>query len=211
VNWKFSGLFGDYYETFFESRKIAEEDSLRKWSLDQGIPLKVYLERDGQWCFVDYFHLVGSVAPKKIIMPIDISDVQTEEVRIKMEFGFMFWEIDYIALGTEESLPLQVHRIPLESAVDQNGQDILHLLTEDDDQYYIQPEIGDEGELTFAVPSLGHHMKRSVFLHSKGYYEILRSPEGAPDVPLLNSFKNPGRFVKFSKEEFLKISQPSNN
>ena len=87
----------------------------------------------------------------------------------------------------------------------------MELISDDDNQYYVQPEIGDEATLTFDVPPLPQNLRRSVFLHSKGYYEILRNPEGTPDMTLLNSFRKPGRFIEFSKEEFLKISNPSDN
>ncbi|MBT7789959.1 MAG: hypothetical protein HN757_13855, partial [Calditrichaeota bacterium] len=79
------------------------------------------------------------------------------------------------------------------------------LLNSDDDNYYTQSEIGDFTILKFTTPDLSADSKRTMVLHSKGHYEIIRNPEGKPDVGLLSSFKNPGRFAEFSKQRFLEI------
>lgn len=92
---QFYDLFGDKYNDWSEKRKDASESEMRKWSLDQGIPLSVYIEKDGEWVFADYFHVAGPMALKKDVLSLDISDVKTANLNIKIEFGYFFWEIDY--------------------------------------------------------------------------------------------------------------------
>ena len=81
------------------------------------------------------------------------------------------------------------------------------MLINDDAQYYVQPDIGDEVLLKFDVPKMEEDMSRSTFLHSKGHYEILRNPTGTPDICYLETFRRPGRFIEFSKEHFLELSK----
>jgi hypothetical protein len=202
---QFYELFGDRYNDWSEDRKDASESKMRKWSLDQGIPLSVYIEKDGQWEFADYFHVAGPMALKKDVLSLDISDVETANLNIKLEFGYFFWEIDYLAIDYSRDLEVQQSVVSLIKAIDQKGGDVADLLNSDDDNYYTQSEIGDFTILKFTTPDLSADSKRTMVLHSKGHYEIIRNPEGKPDVGLLSSFKNPGRFAEFSKQRFLKI------
>jgi len=145
------------------------------------------------------------MALKKDVLSLDISDVETANLNIKLEFGYFFWEIDYVAIDYSRDLEVQQSVVQLNEAINQNGWDVADLLNSDDDHYYTQSEIGDFAILKFPVPQLATDFERTTILHSKGHYEIIRNPEGKPDVGLLSSFKNPGRFAEFSKQRFLEI------
>ena len=159
-----------------------------EWSLDQGIPLSVYLETDEGWEFVDYYNVVGPLASKDDVLEIDLANAKSDKANIKLEFGFLFWEIDYAAMDFTPNLTTSNHTVPVTSAMDQNSIDVSHELRYDDDQYYHQPHIGDQALLTFDVPEQIEGTKRSVILHSKGHYEIIKNTEGEPDLAYLNSF-----------------------
>jgi hypothetical protein len=202
---QFYDLFGDRYTDWNEKRKDASESGMRKWSLEQGIPLSVYVEKLGEWEFVDYFNIVGPMAAKKDVLELDISDVESEDLNLKLKFGYFFWEIDYIAIDYSEELEVRQNVVTMKEAINQNGEDVAGAMIYDDDKYYVQPQIGDEAILTFPVPSFSTDSKRTTILHSKGHYEIIRDPQGKPDIDLLTSFRSPERFAEFSKERFLKI------
>jgi hypothetical protein len=205
IHGQFSELFGDRFETWKEEQKDKSPEKMIEWSLDQGIPLSVYLETDEGWEFVDYYNVVGPLASKDDVLEIDLSNASNEKVKIKLEFGFLFWEIDYAAMDFTPNLTTSNYTVPVTSAMDQNSIDVSYELRYDDEKYYHQPHIGDQALLTFDVPEQIEGTKRSVILHSKGHYEIIKNTEGEPDLAYLNSFRKPGAFSKFSKERFMQF------
>ena len=205
IHGQFSELFGDRLETWKEEQKDKSPEKMIEWSLDQGIPLSVYLETDEGWEFVDYYNVVGPLASKDDVLEIDLSNASNEKVKIKLEFGFLFWEIDYAAMDFTPNLTTSNYTVPVTSAMDQNSIDVSYELRYDDEKYYHQPHIGDQALLTFKVPEQIEGTKRSIILHSKGHYEILKDAEGEPDLAYLNSFRKPGAFSKFSKEKFMQF------
>ncbi len=200
-----SELLGNRYNEWYEKQSRDPAEELRRWSLERGIPLAVYVEREGEWQFVDYYDVVGPMAAKRDVLPLDLSDIDSEEVKVKLEFGPLFWEIDYVALDFSADLPVQLHSVPLTAAVDQDGLNVSEFLLADDDRYYIQSEIGEHAFITFPAPEAVEGVARTTILHSKGHYEVLRNPQGKPDLKRLYSLKKPGRFIEFSKELFINI------
>ena len=202
---EFCELLGNRYDEWYEKQSGDPAEELRQWSLERGIPLSVYVEREGEWQFVDYYDVVGPIAAKRDVLPLDISDIDSEEVKVKLEFGPLFWEIDYVALDFSADLPVQQNSVPLTAAVDRDGLNVSDLLLADDDRYYIQSEIGEHAFITFPAPEAVEGVARTTILHSKGHYEVLRNPQGKPDLKRLYSLKEPGRFIEFSRELFLNI------
>jgi hypothetical protein len=202
---QFHELFGDRYEQWKDKQKQASPEKMRAWSLDQGVPLAVYLYKDGKWEFQDYYNVMGPMAYREDILCLDISEIETDEIRVKLEFGFLFWDIDYLALDFSENLAVQEKIVPLSGATDQNGNSVMDLLAQDDKAYYIQKKIGDNATLSFKAPAREQGKARTVFLHSKGHYEVLRNPSGEPDVRYLQAFHKPGRFIEFSRERYLNL------
>src|SRR5262249_31129250 len=88
---KFNEQFGTYYNTFAEEQKKVPASQNIQWTLDQQIPLSVFIETEKGWKFVDYFNSMGPLASRDLVMPIDLSDVKGETVRVKLQCGFMFW------------------------------------------------------------------------------------------------------------------------
>ncbi len=196
---KFYDLFGSSFNKWNNKQKTASESSLIKWSLDQNIPLSVYIEKNNKWEFVDYYNLSGPMAYKEDVLPIDLTGIDSDTIKIKLESGSYFWDIDYVGADFTKNLELKSLEVPLQNAVNNKGENITNLLKDDDSTYYIQPNVGDEAMLTFSAPKT-KSTNRSVFLHSKGYYEILRNPSGIADRKYLVEFRKPGRFNKFSIE-----------
>lgn len=207
----FCNLHGDFHEQWRAMQKSAPATQLQRWAQDQGIPLSVYIEKNGEWQFVDYFNLAGPMAQKNDVLTLDISEIQSDEIRVKLEYGFAFWEIDYVALGFSTIVALDEQTVSLTSAVDQDGDDMSDLLLQDDDQYQVLSEAGQQVSIQFPVPQTDPAMKRSIFLHSKGHYEAIRNPEGTPDMTFLNSFRQPGRFIEFSNEQLRKLVEAEKN
>lgn len=208
---QFFELFGDNYSKWKEKQQNQTEKNQSNWALEQGIPLSVYLEKNGEWQFMDYFNVVGPVAEKDIVMSLDISDIYSDELNVKLEYGYLFWEIDYAGLDFSPQLPVEQQVVGMSSAVDQEGLNVIQLLTQKDDEYFVMDEIGDHAILKYDAPDEIGNLKRSIFLHSSGHYEVIRNPSGKADVSYLKSFREPGRFGQFSKEKFLELNEQLKN
>lgn len=187
-------------------QKFLEKDSaaLQQWTLEQNIPLSVSLETTpGKWEIVDFFNLIGPKAPRRDVLQIDLSKVRGDQVRIKLTSGFHFWEIDYVAMDFGWGPLVRTYKLPLETAVDQDGRDIKELLRADDAQYYVQPKTGDKAALGFVAPVQPPNVERSLLLHAKGYYRIQRPPmAGNPSRRFLRQFTQADAFPKYARERW---------
>jgi hypothetical protein len=204
---KFNELFGTYYNTFAEKQKKVSAQDHNQWSLDQNIPLSVYVETRNGWALVDYVNTPGPLASRDLVIPIGLSDVEGEEVRIKLECGFMFWELDYVALDFSENIPVKITEIIPSSAVDEKGKNVSGLIAATDSRYLIQPAIGNVATVQYPAITPADGNSQTVFLHSRGYYEYIREYKNWPDVRKLLSFKQKGSFTKFSKEQYTEFIQ----
>lgn len=201
---RLSDMFGKRYDEWVKMRNKRSREDLLKWSLDQGIPLAVYLETSSGLEFVDYFNVPGPARDKKDILEIDLSGVTGERVDVKLVSGVMFWDFDYAGMDFSEDVKMTRTVVSLSDAKDETGEDVSSLLLYDDDMYLVQPDLNNEARLSFKVPSAIPGTERSVFLHSKGNYQPVRNAEGKPDMDLLVSMRKPGMFTKFTKDHFLK-------
>jgi len=201
---RLSDMFGRRHDEWKDRRNKRTREDLLQWTLDQGIPLSVWIEKDSGLEFVDYFNVPGPVADKKDILKIDLSGISGDRVNIKLVSGVLFWDIDFAGMDfTSDTEPLKTV-VALEKATDDTGKDITSLLERDDDSYLVQPFVNNEASLSFIAPPFTEGRERTVYLHSKGNYEVLREAGGKPDMESLLVMLQPGRFTKFSKEHFLR-------
>jgi hypothetical protein len=195
----FREMLGISYEMWMKKQQEGDPEKMEDWSLSQHIPLAVYLWKDGEWIYQDYFHTVGPMAFKQDILPLDLTGLDEETLRIKLETGSYFWEIGQVALGFEQQKLAPCIIVHVAGATDEKGEEVKHLLAADDHQYYVQPEIGNEATVVFEVPPEGE-MQRSVILHSKGYYQILQDPKGLPRIKDLKEIRKSGNFNHYSND-----------
>jgi hypothetical protein len=203
---EFNKLFGDSYHAFMKRQQRASAEKLFQWPMDQGMPLSVYVEKNGNWEFVDYFNIAGPMAFKEDVLEIPLHGIESDSLKVKLEYGYFFWEIDYTAISFQDNTMVTTYSIPVETAITEAGEDVTGFLRKDDGQYYIQPETNNYAEITFSLP-VKNNEKRSVFLHSKGWYEILIDPQGKPDWKYIKAFREPGRFNRFVNEKFIQLGQ----
>jgi len=207
---RFSDMFGNRYNEWKTQRNKRSGEELTKWTLEQGIPLAVYLETDSGLEFVDYFNVPGPAKDKKDVLQLDLSHVSSNMVNLKLVSGVLFWEVDYAGMDFTPDSKIVSKMISVETATDETGIDVSLLLRYDDDRYLVQPFVNNEASLAFKVPPIAPGMERSVFLHSKGNYEPIRDARGKPDMVFLKSMRNPGMFTKLTKDHLLKYYAVSN-
>lgn len=202
---KFNEKFGSYYSTFQKKQQKTPGEESIQWAIDQQIPLSVYLKTEVGWELVERINTVGPLAFRDILVPVDLKNLQSDKVVLKLETGFMFWEIDHAGLDFSENIELERVAIEPSFAVDENDRNVTELLKRSDGKYLIQPEIGNEAVVTFRDTSEEKNAKTTAFLKNRGYYTYIRDYRGIPDFVELRSFKTKGRFPQFSKEQYDKF------
>jgi hypothetical protein len=211
---EFTKFFGNKYGEWIKKQGREPAEKYNRWKVDQRFALLVYLETELGWQFVDYFDLIGPLGARELVMPIDISSALINEspdysrtVRIKLESGFKFWDIDYAAIDFTEDMAYNTDTIQPMSVSTETGYNVTPALTQNDSLYYIQETIGEEGLVIFMDSPDRDNMTKSVFLHTKGYYEHVRNYPGPPDKKQLQTFLVPGRFSKFSFDRYVEFTK----
>ena len=94
-------------------------------------------------------------------------------------------------------------RVAAHSARTSEGKDILEDLAAADDRYYPMPNDTDQAEITFRAPTRKTGQDRTVFLHSRGWYQLHLRDNGAPDLVTFNRILTvPGAAVQFAADRF---------
>ncbi|MFH6769321.1 hypothetical protein V8G56_11275 [Gaetbulibacter aquiaggeris] len=199
---KFNEQFGTYYAQFQKDQQESTKEKSNQWMNAQNIPLSVYLKTNSGWELVDTINTVGPMASRDIAIPIDISSVLEEQVVIKLETGFMFWEVDYAGIDFTENLVLDVNYINPDEAIDGHNNNVTKLLSAADQNYFVQPNIGDEVVVNFKISDSKPDGNRTFFLKNRGYYNYIRNYDGVPNFKKLRLFKEAGAFTDFSKYEY---------
>jgi hypothetical protein len=168
-------------------------------SLRQKLPLLVYVEKNGEWIFSDFYNMAGPAALKDGVLAIDLKGIDKGTVKIKLETGSYFWEIDYVAIDYSLNIPVEIKTVKLERAITNREELVTELMKYDDLKYYVQADNNDIADLSFAVPGTVD-LKRTVILHSKGYYQILNETKGLPAVKKLKALREPGQFLEYSRD-----------
>jgi len=203
---QFHDMFGSAYHGFMKKQQNASATELRKWTMDQGIPLSLYVERNGKWEFADYYNIAGPMAFKEDVLTIPLNGNETDPLKVKLEFGNLLWEIDYACVDYSPEQKIKSYTIPAKTAISEKQKDVSRLLGTDDSKYYSQPTTENEAVLTFDLPE-NTEQARTVILHSKGWYQLLRNPTGKPDIEKLKAFRQPGHFNRFVNEEIKRMAQ----
>jgi hypothetical protein len=199
---KFNEKFGTYYPQFQKDQETSSKEKSTKWMNEQNIPLSVYLKTSKGWDLVDRINTVGPMASRNIAVPLDLSKVVGDEVVLKLETGFMFWEVDYAGIDFSENVALDVKYISPYQALDENNENVTQLLSVEDQRYFVQPNIGDKVGVNFKISEPDPDVERSYFLKNRGYYKYIRDYQGDPDFQKLKLFRSAGAFTDFSKYEY---------
>jgi len=201
---QFHDMFGSAYKRFVKKQEKSNVADMNKWSLDQGIPLSLYVERDGKWDFVDYYNIAGPMKFKEDVLQIRLKGNETSPLKVKLEFGNFLWEIDNASVDYSTEQKVATYTIPAKAAVTEDQKDVAGLLSKDDGKYYTQPAETNKAVVTFDLPEPSD-LSRSVILHTKGWYEIIQSPVGKPDIDKLKAFKQQAQFNRFVNEHMKQL------
>jgi hypothetical protein len=206
---EFTKLFGNKYGEWIKKQGKEPAEKNSRWKLDQRFALMIYLETETGWQFVDYFDLIGPLGARDLVMPLDLGRAlikntpdQGTTIRIKLESGFKFWDLDYAAMDFSKDKDFTIDRVTPITAITESGKNVTQSLTQSDSLWYIQEKTGEECLVIFRDSPDQRNLKKSVFLHTKGYYEHVRDYPDPPDKKQLQTFLIPGRFSKFSYDNY---------
>lgn len=194
---RFFAQFGSYYEKFRKSQKNTPTAEKIQWTKDQGMLLKVEIKTKDGWKEVEYINTIGPLAARTLVVPI--KGIDDQEIEIRLTSGYHFWEIDYAAIDLSQPQKIDPQVIQIESAIDEKGIDVRSALMKAEGKYLVQPEVTNSAAINFSVPTLKEGFTRSIFLHTRGYYEYIRDYSGKPNTAELKKFKEPGSFTHFAK------------
>ncbi len=199
---KFNAQFGTYYPKFQKDQQNYSAEKSKKWMQEQHIPLSVYIKTVNGWELIDKINTVGPMAYRDIAIPLDLNKIAGDKVIIKLETGFMFWEVDYVGIDYSDNLKLDVNYISPSSAIDGNNIDVTQLLSKQDNSFFVQPNVGDEVIVSFKTNVTNSETNKTLFLKNRGYYNYIRDYDTEPNFQKLKLFKEPGAFTNFSKYEY---------
>ena len=182
----------------------AAQDSLRAWNeREELFVLKVEVEEADGW-HVRGFLPGGGRAAENVVVPLDIRHVQGEELRLRIRPPVGFWALNSFAVDySPEGPPLDMKIVKPTSAVDDKGNDVLPQLLAADEAYHVMPGTGNWASVVFPAPALEPGRARTIFLHSRGYYQLHLDAEHAPDAVRLEQIANePDAAARFAVERF---------
>jgi hypothetical protein len=203
---EFSSLFGDGYEKWRKQQEQAVTTDAQKWQLEQGLPLKVFVETNNGWQYVDHFALTGNTSSRDMIMDIDLSAVKSEKVNIRIESAFQFWDLDMAAMDFSEDIPVTTTILnPLVATKGDGISNIDELLQQDKKYTHLTGHDFVNIEFAAVEPKAGNNV--SLFLISSGYYHSQYKFEGKADVQSLLQFREKGTFDKFSRKKYAVVQE----
>ena len=196
---KYKSLYGENYAALSAMKDKADPQKLMQCELDQSLPLLVSVKNGDRWKAVDYFLTPGNLAARDMIMEIDLADNKdSNQVELKLETAFMFWEVDFAAMDFSEHDSFSTIYITpynllktghTEQLADPTAQDIT---------------LNDNEELTvdFLQKKDKPGLISSCFFVGSGYYHDNTPYKGKPDTQTLAAFTQKGGFDKFSRQSF---------
>lgn len=199
---EFTKLFGKKYTSWVDKQNKKAAPDMKGWTADQGLAMKVYIEKGNEWKLVDNVDLVGPLAYRDLVVPINLNGHTSDIIKIKLTAGFMLWDLDYVGMDYSADDGLEVRVINPSSAITHDGENVLAQITSTNEAYLAQKKTGDEAYVSFPLGiNNTPEVVRNYILHSRGYYNHVREYTQNTQLPTLLSFKLPGRFSKFSKEK----------
>ena len=195
------GDVGAYYAAL--DGRASARDSLLAWNLREELyALKIYVQESGGWRFGGVLSGGGPFIAEERVVPLDISRVVGDTLRIRLSPPLGFWAMNSFAVDYSRDRPVRVDTLRLVEARDSSGS-VLAALAASDDQYYAMPQIGDRAYLTFRAAPQRPGEERTVFLHSRGYYRLHLPESGAADTATLRRLRDePGAVLRFAVERF---------
>jgi len=192
----------DWYALIDNNKK--EADTLLAWNLQEELyALKVYVEEPTGWELRGILPGGGPYISEERVVLLDLSRVLGDQLRIRIHPPAGFWALNSFSVDYSTDKPLWVEIVRPLSAVDDSEQGVRGELLVTDDSYYAMPLTGNRAYISFRVPAPHPGMKRTVFLHSRGYYRYHLTGKGEPKTAILQQiFDVPDTMARIAATRF---------
>ena len=134
----FFSLYGNTFDKLTQKMDKTPKKILEKYMARQGIYLNVYMNTKAGWKNIGYFANPGIIQEKLLSIDLNWDEVSGEEIQIKLESGFKFWEINQIGLTQDGHILTKYTDVPLISGKNESGENIIDLISHHDKKYAIQ-------------------------------------------------------------------------
>ena len=198
IHQEFNTALGKKHQSWTAKNRLKSGTKQNNALKNAGIPLIVYLKKGNQWVEIDAVQPIGNANMQTLVIPIDKKMMTGNQVEIRMDGGFKFWEIDYAAMDFSAPKPFEVKY--LSPTTVSGNPSYLKALLNDDDHYMSTSSGSDAVSVQFdgLKPT-----NRTLFLQSKGYYIRQEQELGKPEWLQLAKLKRNHGLARFSQDIFL--------
>jgi hypothetical protein len=190
-------------------RNPAGVQAIHAWGEREGTyRLPIEVEEDSGWVTRGALPNGGPLLAEDRAIPLDVSHVRGTQLRIRLRPPVGYWAFNSFMAAYGSGQAVKVRRVAANSARTSDGKDILQDLAAADDRYYPMPDSTDQAEVTFRAPARKAGQDRTVFLHSRGWYQLHLRDQSEPDLTTFNRILTvPGAAVQFAAERFAEWRQ----
>ena len=172
----------DWYELLNRSEE-ARDDLAEMVARDALLRVDVW--NGNEWVKAGQVQGMSTMVWGDVAIPIDLSSVQAESLRIRLSSSAGFWLINSAQVGLEVEKNIRTVTLMPQLATGQHGADVLADVLNVDDYFYAMPSNDYWLDLAFPSWAKARGMQRSMFLNATGYYVPHLSPEGPGNIALL--------------------------
>lgn len=178
--------------------------SLAAWyQRDELYNLKIDVEEESGWTTRGTLIGGGPFISEDRVVPLDIRNVRGGRLRIRLRPPLGFWALNSFGVSYEAVSSPALQVVKIATARSSSGAEALAALAATDTQYYSMPDMNERAELRFPAPPPKPGMERTVFLHTRGWYELHLPSQGPADVTALNEiYAVPDAAARFAAREF---------
>jgi hypothetical protein len=194
---EFTKLFGDNYQRWVQNNARKDLNELHTNMEKAGIFMRVEINDNGKWRFLENINLIGEAGFQNILITIPDCYQNHNEIKIRIRTGYHFWEINHLSLIETENDQLEIDEYHAQ-VIGENASDYRKKLLENDGEYLIHHQGAQAIQVYFE--GLQTEKPRTLFLKSKGYYKGTQIQTGKTQWGQLLSINREGGFSKFSKE-----------
>jgi hypothetical protein len=147
--------------------------------------LSAAVQTGQSWKPAGLFWEAGPEVVKRQALPLDLSGVEGDTVRVRLESIPSFWLVDRVSMSWGPPDTVTPRELPLLSAIDRQEQDQApELRTVDHRRFTLETD--EWADLVYRDdPPAAEGHRRSYLLRSTGWYRIHTAEAGAPDSALL--------------------------
>jgi hypothetical protein len=193
----FAAMMGDKYESWVEKNHERSAEEANMAMKEAGIPLVISIKKDNEWIDIETIDLVGDISYNTLVANINENLISGDQIELRLTAGFKFWDLDYIGMdfSQEEALKIEIIK---PSQGTENTID-LSIIGNDDQHYLEHSKAGDSTYFKFENINTSN-TKRTIIMHSKGYYLSNEEYAGDPYWKELIKLRAPGGLSRLSME-----------